>query len=132
MTVESASHIDELVPANPAAGGPAGEGDDHIRLLKTVLQTDFPNVDAPVTATVAQLNALSGVTLGTAAASKALTADSSANVDAAALTWTDLGTVTTGAFTSIDVNGGTIDSAAIGGTTPAAGAFTTLTASGAI
>lgn len=41
-------------------------------------------------------------------------------------TWSDLGTVTT-----IDINGGTIDAAAIGGGTPAAGAFTTLAASGA-
>lgn len=41
-------------------------------------------------------------------------------------TWTDLGTVTT-----IDINGGTVDGTAIGGATPAAGAFTTLAASGA-
>ncbi|MFH1404896.1 MAG: hypothetical protein ABIH21_02240 [Patescibacteria group bacterium] len=41
-------------------------------------------------------------------------------------TWTDLGTVTT-----VDINGGTIDAAAIGGATPAAGAFTTLSSSGA-
>lgn len=40
-------------------------------------------------------------------------------------TWTNLGTVTT-----VDINGGTIDNAAIGGATPAAGAFTTLTVTG--
>lgn len=38
----------------------------------------------------------------------------------------NLGTVTT-----VDINGGTIDGAAIGGATPAAGAFTTLSTSGA-
>lgn len=41
-------------------------------------------------------------------------------------TWTNLGTVTT-----VDINGGTVDNAAIGGATPAAGAFTTLSSSGA-
>lgn len=41
---------------------------------------------------------------------------------AAGSTWTDLGTVTT-----VDINGGTIDGTAIGGSTPAAVAATTLT-----
>lgn len=40
-------------------------------------------------------------------------------------TWANLGTVTT-----VDINGGTIDGTAIGGSTPAAGAFTTLNSSG--
>ncbi len=35
-----------------------------------------------------------------------------------------------GTFTTIDINGGTIDATAIGGTTPAAGAFTTLSSTG--
>lgn len=43
---------------------------------------------------------------------------------AAGATWTDLGTVTTAA-----INGGTINGSVIGGVTPAAGSFTTLTAS---
>ena len=41
-------------------------------------------------------------------------------------TWANLGSVTT-----VDINGGTIDAAVIGGATPAAGAFTTLSSSGA-
>lgn len=41
-------------------------------------------------------------------------------------TWANLGTVTT-----VDINGGTVDGAIIGGSTPAAGAFTTLSSSGA-
>ncbi len=44
---------------------------------------------------------------------------------AAGATWTDLGAVTTA-----DINGGTIDGTTIGGSTPAAGAFTTLTTTG--
>jgi hypothetical protein len=38
-------------------------------------------------------------------------------------------TPSTGAFSSIDINGGTIDGTTVGSTTPAAGAFTTLKAS---
>jgi hypothetical protein len=127
MTVESASHIDELVAANPAAGGPAGEGDDHLRLIKSVLLEDFANISEPVTATAAELNYLDIDTPGTAAASKALTADVSANVNAAALTWTDLGEVTT-----VDINGGSIDGAIIGANSAAAGTFTNLTVSGTV
>lgn len=37
-----------------------------------------------------------------------------------------------GTMTTVDINGGTIDGAAIGGSTPAAGAFTTLAASGVL
>jgi hypothetical protein len=40
-------------------------------------------------------------------------------------TWSDLGSVST-----VDINGGTIDGATIGGTTPGAGTLTTLTATG--
>jgi hypothetical protein len=43
---------------------------------------------------------------------------------AAGATWTDLGSVTT-----VDINGGTVDGAVIGGASAAAGTFTTLTAS---
>ena len=62
-----------------------------------------------VTATGTELNYLDITTLGTAAASKALVADGSANLDASAITFTDLGTVTT-----VDINGGTIDGTTIG------------------
>ncbi|MDD4891252.1 MAG: hypothetical protein PHU85_15130, partial [Phycisphaerae bacterium] len=41
-------------------------------------------------------------------------------------TWTDLGTVTT-----VDLNGGTVDGAVIGGASAAAGTFTTLASTGA-
>ena len=37
-----------------------------------------------------------------------------------------------GAVTTADINGGTVDSAAIGGSTPAAGAFTTLNSTGTV
>ena len=60
MTVESASYISQLVPANPdGATAYVSELDDQIQLLKTVLQTQFSNLgEAAVTLTAAQINAL--------------------------------------------------------------------------
>jgi hypothetical protein len=59
MTVESATFISQLSASNPAAGDNISEGDDHIRLIKTVLQSQFPNLGAvAATATSAQLNKL--------------------------------------------------------------------------
>mgnify|MGYP003679349095 FL=1 len=59
MTVESASYISQLNTSNPAASDPLSEGDDHLRLVKTVLQTQFPNLaTTAVTQTSAQMNKL--------------------------------------------------------------------------
>ena len=62
MAVESATYISDLTPANPAAGGNVSEGDDHLRLLKTVLKATFPNVSAAVNATASEINYNVGVT----------------------------------------------------------------------
>lgn len=45
MTVESASNISQLDSANPGSLAPAGEGDDHLRLIKEVLLASFPALD---------------------------------------------------------------------------------------
>ena len=59
MTVESASYISQLNTANPGASDNISEGDDHLRLIKTVLKTQFPNTGtAAVTQTSAQMNKL--------------------------------------------------------------------------
>ncbi len=63
MGIESASYISELDDTNPVVGDPVGEGDDHLRLIKTVLQTQFPNLTAgAVNTTQTELNLLDGVT----------------------------------------------------------------------
>jgi len=47
MTVESSSgFISGLVPAYPPGSDSISEGDDHIRLIKTVLQETFPNANS--------------------------------------------------------------------------------------
>lgn len=63
MTVESASYISQLDGLLPTMGDPKSEGDNHLRLIKTVLKTQFPNFGtAAMTATVAELNYSVGVT----------------------------------------------------------------------
>ena len=63
MTVETASYISQLDTTLPTAADLISEGDDHIRLTKTVLKTQFPNFGTnAVTASAAELNYSVGVT----------------------------------------------------------------------
>ena len=58
MPVESpAAWVTQLVAANPLVGDPVGEGDDHLRMLKTVLKNSFPS-----TSTTAIVPDMSGQT----------------------------------------------------------------------
>ena len=43
MGLEIATYITGLTPSWPPSGDPKNQGDDHIRLLKSVLQATFPN-----------------------------------------------------------------------------------------
>ena len=59
MTVESATYISQLNTAQPTASDNISEGDDHLRLIKSVLQSQFPNLGtAAARPTAAQLNKL--------------------------------------------------------------------------
>jgi hypothetical protein len=59
MTVETASYISQLSAANPAASDAIQEGDDHLRLIKSVLKTQFPSLGATaVSQTGVQMNKL--------------------------------------------------------------------------
>ena len=63
MGLETASYISQLVDTNPVVGDAVGEGDDHLRLIKAVLKTQFPNLTAAaVNYNVTELNLLDGVT----------------------------------------------------------------------
>ena len=49
MTVESAQYISQLQPNDPAGTDLVSEGDNHLRLIKSVLQNSFePNIDKPL------------------------------------------------------------------------------------
>lgn len=44
MGLETATYLDDLNTANPTSTDPKAEGDDHLRLLKTVLKATFPGL----------------------------------------------------------------------------------------
>jgi hypothetical protein len=48
MGLETATYVGDLVATNPTAGDPRSQGDDHIRLLKAVLQATFPQLSTYV------------------------------------------------------------------------------------
>lgn len=63
MALEAATFISQLDATKPLAGDAKAEGDDVLRLLKTVLQAQFTSLGAvAVTATAVQLNYAVGVT----------------------------------------------------------------------
>jgi len=75
MAKETASYISQLVATNPVASDSVSVGDDHIRMVKDVLKTQFSGLSGTtaITATEAELNYLDIATLGTSADSKVLT-----------------------------------------------------------
>lgn len=56
MPLESATYLNNLVVSNPSSSDLMSQADDHIRMLKSVLQNTFPNVNGPITSTPHQLN----------------------------------------------------------------------------
>ena len=68
MGLETASYISQLVDTNPTASDPVSQGDDHLRLIKTVLQTQFSGLSGTtaVTASGAEMNLVDGCTATTA------------------------------------------------------------------
>jgi len=75
MAKETASYISQLVATNPVASDSVSVGDDHIRMVKDVLKTQFSGLTGTtaITATEAEMNYLDLATLGTSADSKVLT-----------------------------------------------------------
>ena len=94
MGVETATYISQLSATNPLGTDPISQGDDQIRLVKSVLQAQFTSLGAAaVTATAAEVNLIDGytgttaelntldvTTQGTSEVSKVLTADASGDV----------------------------------------------------
>jgi len=67
MGLETASYISQLNSSNPTATDPVSEGDDHLRLVKGVLKTQFSGLTGTtaVTTSEAEMNILDGVTAST-------------------------------------------------------------------
>ena len=145
MALEFATYISGLVSANPASGDAVGQADDHLRLIKTTLLNTFPSITGAVTATHTELNQLAGVTVVTTTGTQTLTNKTLTTPAINNPTLTGSGgaltlpagpdtlvgrattdTLTNKTLTSPTISGGTINNAVIGGTTPAAGTFTTV------
>jgi hypothetical protein len=75
MAKETASYISQLVATNPVASDSVSVGDDHLRMIKDVLKTQFSGLTGTtaITSTEAEMNYLDLATLGTSADSKVLT-----------------------------------------------------------
>jgi hypothetical protein len=59
MSLESATYLSQLVATNPPNTDLISQADDHVRLIKGVLQNQFPNFTAAaLTSTQAQIDAL--------------------------------------------------------------------------
>jgi len=58
MSLETASWVTQLNSSNPTASDPVSEGDDHLRMVKTVLKNSFPS--SSTTAIVPNVSGQSG------------------------------------------------------------------------
>ncbi|RSZ60040.1 hypothetical protein HF313_15105 [Massilia atriviolacea] len=62
MALETATYITDLNTANPTAADPKSQGDDQIRMIKSVLKASWTQIAGAVNATHTQINYLVGVT----------------------------------------------------------------------
>ena len=71
MALESATYISELVDTNPTVSDPVGQGDDHLKMIKTVLKTQFSGLagTTAITTDESEMNLLDGGYEGTAVVS---------------------------------------------------------------
>lgn len=61
MPLETASFISDLNASNPAHSDGLNQADAHMRLIKAALKSTFPSITGPVTASQADLNAITGL-----------------------------------------------------------------------
>jgi len=58
MALETANYISDLVSTNPESTDGLAQADDHLRLIKSVLQSTFPNINAALSGSDEDLNTL--------------------------------------------------------------------------
>jgi len=149
MALETGNFISALVRTNPLSSDDISQGDDHLQLIKKILQKTFPvGTDSSLDSGIGPDQAVQVLI----AKSSAPTVDTSASGNAAramGLLWLDTSnnllkirnqandawvtlSVDPENDKTVDIEGGTIDATIIGGSTPAAGDFTTLDTTGAL
>lgn len=90
MALETATYINGLVATNPTGSDPVAQADDHLRLLKSVLKTTFPNISGAVTASHTDLSNVLPKTGGTMTGTLTLNTSSPVNaLDAASKGYVD-------------------------------------------
>jgi hypothetical protein len=97
MALETSTYINGLVSTNPTSSDNVGDGDNHIRLLKSVLKNTLPAVSGAITGTHTVINsAVALATAGTNAntASTLVKRDASGNFIAGTMTGNVTGNVT--------------------------------------
>ena len=124
MGLESATYLNGLVNTNPGATDNVSQGDDHLRLIKSVLKNSFPSVDAAVNA----------IHTGTSAPSTSISAgllwfDTTNNVlklrNEANDAWITL-PISPVTSNTVDIDGGSIDGTAIGASSASTGKFSSV------
>jgi hypothetical protein len=124
MGLESATYLNGLVDTNPGATDNVSQGDDHLRLIKSVLKNSFPSVDAAVNA----------IHTGTSAPSTSISAgllwfDTTNNVlklrNEANDAWITL-PISPVTSNTVDIDGGSIDGTAIGAASASTGKFSSV------
>ena len=128
MGLESATYLNGLVDTNPGATDNVSQGDDHLRLIKSVLKNSFPSVDAAVNA----------IHTGTSAPSTSISAgllwfDTTNNVlklrNEANDAWITL-PISPITSNTVDIDGGSIDGTPIGATSESTGKFSSVNIAG--
>ena len=126
MGLETATYISQLVDTNPTASDPVSQGDDQLRLIKKVVKQSFPSVDIAVNAIHTSASAPA-----TSISAGLVWFDTTANLlklrNEANDAWITL-PVSVTANNTVDINGGTVDGAVIGGASAAAITGTTIKA----
>lgn len=106
MSLEAANFVSDLVTTNPPGTDLRSQGDDHIRLIKTVLKSTFPNAMKPFSFPDAATK-VAAFTIGGAEQNKIFYVNTSGGVINAtlpSLTATDAGWECTFVKTTADVN----------------------------
>ena len=65
MALESATYVSQLVSTNPSGSDSISQGDDHLKLIKAVMKTSFPDVDQAAATIIVKATAPTTLVKGT-------------------------------------------------------------------
>ena len=103
MALESSTYINGLIASNPTSSDNIGDGDNHIRLLKSTIKLTFPNLTGAITGTHTAINdavSLANASTDLNTASTLIKRNASGNFAAGTITAALTGDVTGNASTS--------------------------------